>query len=88
MPTLPVGDYEVRIEAAGFKSLTRSNLRLDGDAVLSLNLQLEVGQITERVEVTAEAPPDATFATVCMPEPPPECMRVATGEKMPLISLM
>jgi len=56
VPALPFGDYEVRVEAAGFKSLIRSGVRLDADAVLSLKLPLEVGQLTQTVEVTADAP--------------------------------
>lgn len=56
VPALPAGEYDVRVEAAGFKSLIRSNLRLDTDAVMSLKLQLEVGQLAEKVEVSAEAP--------------------------------
>ncbi|MGQ9919547.1 MAG: carboxypeptidase-like regulatory domain-containing protein, partial [Bryobacteraceae bacterium] len=40
-PSLPAGNYDVLVEAAGFKSLTRSGLRLDADAVLNLTLQLE-----------------------------------------------
>jgi len=56
VPTLPAASYEVRVEAAGFKSLLRSNLRLETDATLTLKLQLEVGQLTEKVEVTADVP--------------------------------
>ncbi|MBI3470911.1 MAG: carboxypeptidase regulatory-like domain-containing protein [Candidatus Solibacter usitatus] len=55
VPNLPPADYEVSVEAAGFKSLLRSGLRLDTDTVLTLKLQLEIGQLAERVEVTAEA---------------------------------
>ncbi|MBI5282724.1 MAG: TonB-dependent receptor [Candidatus Solibacter usitatus] len=54
--TLPVGNYDVKVEAAGFKTLTRTAVRLDADAVLLLKLQLEVGQLTEKVEVTTDAP--------------------------------
>lgn len=57
VPNLPAADYEVSVEAAGFKTQVRSGVRLDSDAVVTLRLQLEVGQLTERVEVTAEAPP-------------------------------
>ena len=42
--------YQVAVEATGFKSMMRSDIRLDTDTVLTLKLQLEVGQITERVE--------------------------------------
>jgi len=55
-PSLPAGNYDIAVEAPGFKSLFRSGIRLDADAVLNLPLQLEIGQVTERVEVTGEAP--------------------------------
>ncbi len=56
VPGLLAGDYEVRAEAAGFKTLVRSGIRMDTDAVIALKLTLEVGQLTEKVEVTADAP--------------------------------
>lgn len=55
-PGLTAGDYEVRVEANGFKKLLRSNIRLETDAVVSLKLTLEVGQLTEKVDVTSETP--------------------------------
>ncbi len=55
-PGLVAGEYEVRIEANGFKKLVRSNIRLETDAVLALKFSLEVGQLTEKVDVTSEAP--------------------------------
>lgn len=60
VPSLPAGDYEVKVDAPGFKSLVRSGLRLDTDLALSLRLQLEVGPMTESVSVTADAPPVET----------------------------
>jgi hypothetical protein len=57
VPNLPGGDYEVLVEAPGFKSLVRSGLRLDTDQSASLKLTLDVGQVSERVEVTANATP-------------------------------
>lgn len=56
VPALPAADYDVKVEASGFKSLTRSAVRLDADAAIHLKLQLEVGQLTESVEVTSDAP--------------------------------
>jgi len=56
VPNLPAADYEVSVEAAGFKSLVRSGLRLETDLVMSLKLRLEVGQLSERIEVRASAP--------------------------------
>ena len=54
--SLPVGDYEIRIQAPGFKTLTRTSLRLDGDQVLNLKFQLEIGQLSDKMEVTTDAP--------------------------------
>ena len=56
VPSLPGGDYEVTVESAGFKTLVRSGVRLDTDQVVSLKLTLEVGQLSEKVSVQAEAP--------------------------------
>lgn len=56
VPTLPPANYEVKIEASGFRTLTRTGLRLDADLTINLKLSLEVGQVTEKVEVTGEAP--------------------------------
>ncbi len=56
VPSLQGGDYEVTVEHPGFKTLVRSGLKLDTDQVVNLKLQLEVGQLAERVSVQAEAP--------------------------------
>src|SRR5205823_11200706 len=57
---LPGGEYEITVEAAGFKTLVRSGIRLDTDQSANFKLQLEVGQVTERVEVVANATPVET----------------------------
>ncbi|MFN7939441.1 MAG: TonB-dependent receptor [Bryobacteraceae bacterium] len=56
VPTLPASEYEIRIEATGFKSLVRSSLKLETDAVVALRFQLEIGQLAERIDVTSDAP--------------------------------
>jgi hypothetical protein len=56
VPSLPGGDYEITVESAGFKTLVRSGVALDTDQVTTLKLQLEIGQLTERVSVVGEAP--------------------------------
>ena len=56
VPALPAADYDIRVDAPGFKTLVRSGVRLDSDLAVTLRLQMEVGQLTERVEITAEAP--------------------------------
>jgi len=52
-PALPVGHYEVIIQAAGFKSEKRSNLIVDTDAALKLDAALAIGDRSEQVNVEA-----------------------------------
>jgi hypothetical protein len=51
---LQPGNYTVSVEATGFKKLNRINIPLDAQDKLALgNLTLEVGAVTESVEVSA-----------------------------------
>lgn len=64
-PALPVGIYSVTAEKTGFKRLAQSNITLQVDGRISLNLVMEVGATAESIEVTAEAPlVDVGSATV------------------------
>ena len=55
-PSLAPGSYELTIKAAGFKTLERRNLVVQVNERVALgNMALEVGQLTEVVEVTAQA---------------------------------
>jgi hypothetical protein len=53
---LTPGTYELRASIAGFKMKVQTNLVLQTGAVVKVDFDLEVGQVTERVEVTAAAP--------------------------------
>ncbi|HEU0121959.1 MAG TPA: carboxypeptidase-like regulatory domain-containing protein, partial [Bryobacteraceae bacterium] len=55
-PTLPVGTYNIVVEKSGFKKLTRTDVPVNTAARVSLDLKLEVGDVTQSVDVTAEAP--------------------------------
>ena len=55
VPGLAPGVYEVRIELSGFRPLTRDGIRLATGETLRLDLQLEVGGVTEAVTVVADA---------------------------------
>jgi hypothetical protein len=55
-PSLPVGPYNVSIEKAGFRRLARSGIEIRAITRQQLDLQLEVGDVLQTVEVTAEAP--------------------------------
>jgi hypothetical protein len=64
-PSLPVGPYELTVERAGFRQLVRSGITLAIGQEAALNLTLEVGQVTQTVEVTGEAPlVNTTLASV------------------------
>ncbi|HEY3443367.1 MAG TPA: TonB-dependent receptor [Paludibaculum sp.] len=54
-PLIP-GTYELKVGNSGFKTKVQSNVLLETGARLKLDLQLEVGQVSERIEVTASAP--------------------------------
>jgi hypothetical protein len=51
---LPVGNYSIKVEAAGFKTAERSGVVLNVSDDLLFNFKLEVGAITDTIEVTAE----------------------------------
>lgn len=54
-PLLPIGNYTVAAQAAGFKKAERNGLVLHVNDKLAVNFTLEVGQITETVTVEANA---------------------------------
>ncbi|MBI5085547.1 MAG: TonB-dependent receptor [Acidobacteria bacterium] len=61
---LVAGKYTVTAEATGFKKSVRSGVDLDVGGRMDLPFQLQIGQIAETVEVTAEAALlDTTSAT-------------------------
>jgi len=51
-PALPVGRYDLTIEAAGFKPQKKTNLTVDADSALTVDTALEVGQRSDVVTVT------------------------------------
>ena len=50
---LEFGTYTVKISATGYKTLTTNDIKVDVGREYPLNVQLEVGAITEEVTVTA-----------------------------------
>ncbi len=55
VPQLEFGLYTVKISAAGYKTFTATQLKIDVGRDYTLNAQLEVGLATEEVTVTAGA---------------------------------
>ena len=56
IPALPPGAYELRAELAGFKPHVRRGVQLTIAQALALNITLEVGGLTEEVDVTGRPP--------------------------------
>ncbi len=56
LPFLNPGKYEVRVEAPGFRRYLRSNLTMETGQVLTLDVTLELGEVSQSVTVS-EAPP-------------------------------
>jgi hypothetical protein len=65
---LPIGAYRLKVEAAGFQIAEVSRFPLSVDQVARLNVQLQVGQLNEKVSVEAAAiglqTEEATVGTV------------------------
>jgi hypothetical protein len=55
-PSVPVGEYTVAAEMSGFKSVSIANVRVGVDQRVRVNVTLELGQMTEAVEIQAEIP--------------------------------
>lgn len=65
IPTLGTGLYAVTVKAAGFKTVTRSGVKMDAGIPATVNLLLEVGAVSETIEVTGGAEMvESTSATV------------------------
>jgi len=56
MPGLPSGLYRLTISVAGFRTSVEENVTLRVAQTLTVDFKLELGQVTERVNVSGEAP--------------------------------
>ncbi|MBI3683257.1 MAG: carboxypeptidase regulatory-like domain-containing protein, partial [Acidobacteria bacterium] len=54
VPNLPPGDYRLEVSAQGFKRYRRDGLTLTAASTLRADARLELGQVTETVEVKAD----------------------------------
>ncbi len=74
VPSLQPGAYRVTIEAPGFKRFVRDNLTLRTGDIMAVDAALEVGALTESVEVKTEMPLLETETSATG--------QVVTGEKL------
>lgn len=56
IPLLPIGRYTVETELPGFKRDVRRNLQLNVDARVRVDFTLQVGNVSETIEVVSAAP--------------------------------
>jgi len=56
VPLLPIGHYNVAVTATGFKHSERSGIEVRSGDRLQVDFRLEVGALTESIEITAQAP--------------------------------
>jgi hypothetical protein len=56
IPLLDIGEYEVSVEATGFKKEVKTGITLQVGEVARVDFPMTLGQVSETVQVTAEAP--------------------------------
>src|SRR5437016_8421536 len=56
-PLLQPGEYEIQVALPGFQSVTRRGIRLAVGQSVVVDVKLDVGQVTNQVEVVADANP-------------------------------
>jgi hypothetical protein len=57
IPELPAGPYELTVEQAGFHTYRETGITLETGQTLRTDVKLQVGSVTETVEVTAQVAP-------------------------------
>jgi hypothetical protein len=80
-PSLPVGRYNLKAEVPGFRPATRSNLVLDIDSAIQVDITLEVAERVEAVTVS-EAESHVTVETSNT-----QMGEVVTGSQMTAVAL-
>ncbi len=56
LPFLPVGNYVITVEAAGFKKLVSNEIKLEVNQTGRVNLAMQVGGVSDTVTITDAAP--------------------------------
>jgi len=56
-PQLDPGNYTVTVQATGFQTISRENITLAVGHSLNINFQLQIGSVSEKVDVIAERAP-------------------------------
>jgi Carboxypeptidase regulatory-like domain len=78
-PVLPVGHYELNVQASGFSSYQRTDIVLDTNAALTLDATLQVGGVAQSVSVVDNSLHVETSST--------QMGQVITGRRMTAVPL-
>ena len=54
IPDLLAGTYQVRVELSGFKAIEQSGIEVSAQSTTNLNLTLELGEVTQTIDITGE----------------------------------
>jgi hypothetical protein len=63
LPTLAVGTYDLEIKQAGFKTYRKTGIVIDANSAIRADAILNVGSISEKIEVTTDAAQVETEST-------------------------
>ena len=78
-PTLPVGHYDMTIEAPGFRTEKKTDVKIDSETAVTIDAMLQLGQQSETVTVQASQTQIDTVAT--------HLGEVVTGSEMTALPL-
>src|SRR5712664_3379147 len=87
---IPVGVYDVKVEAKGFQTSLVASVTLVLNQTARIDVQMKVGQITQTVEVTSEAPllkTDTTEVSTIIDSATNEALPLATRNYVELTLL-
>jgi hypothetical protein len=79
-PNLPVGHYDLTIAAAGFTTQRKTDLAVDTDSAIRINIALEIGTRSDAVTVTSDTGIQVDAAATHLGE-------VVSGDQMTAIPL-
>ena len=78
-PTLPIGTYNVEVHAPSFKTFRQTNIVIDANSAVKVDVVLQLGAATEHIEVHSDAVQVETQST--------QMGEVITGTRMTTVPL-
>jgi Carboxypeptidase regulatory-like domain len=79
LPDLPVGTYDLEVDVRGFKTFEKTGIVVDANSAIRVDVRLEVGAVSERISVSANAAQVETQNT--------QMGEVITGQEMTSVPL-